>query len=312
MIVVSSIPAVPSSFALPLAIQTRKALTYALWAIKPSQQFAYGTSETVSFPIQNSGQTQNRPCLETVWHTGLFLAPRSFWLNQSGLCTPKVIKMVWITESCKHRGISPQDDDQYWNLPYYAEIGWLGKFLSTWKIALKHIFSTQTKKKPTKNILGRNKMALMKSKAATLSCIQILLTTLYLRVHRIKVLNFATTFFCSGAWRTGLFKFGFWYGYPRKTGGEDIGKDIYHSSKSREWGHNWYCLVTCGYAFLWGLLSMDSYCAAFGVTWYSNLTEYCFMRRTSSNILVTSCLGHDHLQVLMDISNLTSDFPVSM
>ena len=204
---------------------------------------------------------QNRPCLETVWHTGPFLAPRSFWLNQSGLCTPKVIKMVWITESCKHRGISPQDDDQYWNLPYYAENGWLGKFLSTWKIALKHIFSTQTKKKPTKNILGRNKMALMKSKAATLACIQILLTTLYLRVHRIKVLNFATTFFCSGAWRTGLLNLAFGTDTPGRWVGRILAK-TFTTALSQEnedtTGTAWSHVVMLSFEafYLWTLIAL--------------------------------------------------------
>lgn len=250
--------------------------------------------------LQNSGQTQNRPCPETAWHTGPLQVARSFWLTQSGLCTPKVIEMVWITESTTQRNqLTWWWTLQCWNLPCYAEIGWLVSFYQPEKL-LQSTFSTQTtKNKTTKNILERNKIALMTSRDAALVCIQI--NTLP-RVHRIKALNFATTFFHSGAWRTGLFKFGFWYKYPRKMGGEDTGEEIstrkYHKLKSRQWRRNWYCLVTCGYGFLWGLLSMDSYCAPFGVTWYFNLAQYFCMHTTSLNILVTSCSGYDHLQIL--------------
>ena len=176
--------------------------------------------------------------------------------------------------------------------------GWLA-FINLKNCFKAHFPHKPTKTKTTKNILERNKIALMTSKDAALVCIQI--NTLP-RVHRIKALNFAITFFRSGAWRTGLFKFGFWYKYPRKMGGEDTGEEIstrkYHKLKSRQWRRNWYCLVTCGYGFLWGLLSMDSYCAPFGVTWYFNLAQYFCMHTTSLNILVTSCSGYDHLQIL--------------
>lgn len=151
--------------------------------------------------LQNSGQTQNRPCPETAWHTGPLQVARSFWLTQSGLCTPKVIEMVWITVSTTQRNqLTWRWTLQCWNLPCYAEIGWLVSFYQPEKL-LQSTFSTQTtKNKTTKNILERNKIALMTSKDAALVCIQI--NTLP-RVHRIKALNFATTFFRSGAWRTG-------------------------------------------------------------------------------------------------------------
>ena len=124
--------------------------------------------------LQNSGQTQNRPCPETAWHTGPLQAARSFWLTQSGLCTPKVIEMVWITESTTQRNqLTGRWTLQYWNLPCYAEIGWLVSFYQPEKL-LQSTFSTQTtKNKTTKNILERNKIALMKSKDAALVCIQI-------------------------------------------------------------------------------------------------------------------------------------------
>ena len=124
--------------------------------------------------LQNSGQTQNRPCPETAWHTGPLQAARSFWLTQSGLCTPKVIEMVWITESTTQRNqLTGRWTLQYWNLPCYAEIGWLVSFYQPEKL-LQSTFSTQTtKNKTTKNILERNKIALMKSKNAALVCIQI-------------------------------------------------------------------------------------------------------------------------------------------
>ena len=124
--------------------------------------------------LQNSGQTQNRPCPETAWHTGPLQVARSFWLTQSGLCTPKVIEMVWITESTTQRNqLTGRWTLQYWNLPCYAEIGWLVSFYQPEKL-LQSTFSTQTtKNKTTKNILERNKIALMKSKDAALVCIQI-------------------------------------------------------------------------------------------------------------------------------------------
>lgn len=78
----------------------------------------------------------------------------------------------------------------------FTEIGWLVSFYQPEKL-LQSTFSTQTtKNKTTKNILERNKIALMTSKDAALVCIQI--NTLP-RVHRIKALNFAITFFRSGA-----------------------------------------------------------------------------------------------------------------
>lgn len=124
--------------------------------------------------LQNSGQTQNRPCPKTAWHTGPLQAARSFWLTQSGLCTPKVIEMVWITESTTQRNqLTGRWTLQYWNLPCYAEIGWLVSFYQPEKL-LQSTFSTQTtKNKTTKNILERNKIVLMKSKDAALVCIQI-------------------------------------------------------------------------------------------------------------------------------------------
>ena len=124
--------------------------------------------------LQNSGQTQNRPCPETAWHTGPLQVARSFWLTQSGLCTPKVIEMVWITESTTQRNqLTGRRTLQYWNLPCYAEIGWLVSFYQPEKL-LQSTFSTQTtKNKTTKNILETNKIALIKSKDAAFVCIQI-------------------------------------------------------------------------------------------------------------------------------------------
>lgn len=124
--------------------------------------------------LQNSGQTQNRPCPETAWHTGPLQVARSFWLTQSGLCTPKVIEMVWITESTTQRNqLTGRRTLQYWNLPCYAEIGRLVSSYQPEKL-LQSTFSTQTtKNKTTKNILETNKIALMKSKDAAFVSIQI-------------------------------------------------------------------------------------------------------------------------------------------
>ena len=124
--------------------------------------------------LQNSGQTQNRPCPKTAWHTGPLQAARSFWLTQSGLCTPKVIEMVWITESTTQRNqLTGRRTLQYWNLPCYAEIGRLVSSYQPEKL-LQSTFSTQTtNNKKTKNILETNKIALMKSKDAAFVCIQI-------------------------------------------------------------------------------------------------------------------------------------------
>ena len=116
---------------------------------------------------------------------------------------------------------------QYWNLPCYAEIGWLVSFYQPEKL-LQSTFSTQTtKNKTTKNILERNKIALMKWKDAALVCIQIN-PTLPLECTELRSWILQQLFFRSGARRTGLFKFGFWYKYPRKMGGEDTGEEIFY------------------------------------------------------------------------------------
>lgn len=103
MIVASNIPAVLFSFALhclPCYTNWKGFNTCTLGNKAITTILNMELPRLSSFhSLQNSGQTQNSPCPETVWHTGPLQTARSFWLTQSGLCTPKVIEMVWITES---------------------------------------------------------------------------------------------------------------------------------------------------------------------------------------------------------------------